>query len=553
MLLWIKINNYALIKEGMAEFSPRFNVITGETGAGKSILLGAVETLFGARADLNALPASDSRCEISGQLAVGGDFRDRTMKLCADYGIPFDAEEGTLNIKRVITRSGSRCFINDSLVTLATLKDVTGILAEVHTANSHQQLGIRSGNLETIDKWAGCGNVLTKCREAWEKWKSLKEEKEKTAASVPDKNEVSRLSAFIEDVENISPAPGEDEEVDSRHRLAADSQWIMESSGAVCNMINGEGGAADILGNIYRTLEQMAKIDAGGLSGMLEKSALISEELRELAAETENYAARVDLDEESFMALEKRRSELFSLRRRYGMTIDNILAAKEEAAIKCKLFYDAEKTLQEYDEKISAAFAVLKDVCSELSLLRRQAAPSFCIAVQKAMADLGLERGRVEMSFSDCEPGPGGADDCEILFAANPGLPLRSLRATASSGELSRMLLAIKSVMAERDAVPVMIFDEIDANLGGETAHRVGDTLCRLADNHQIIAISHLAQVSVRADRHFKVSKGYSGETTASVVDTLEDSGRVPELARMLGGGDSALHHAEKLLENRKG
>ncbi len=549
MLLWIKISNYALIPDAMVEFSPHFNVITGETGAGKSVLLGAVETLFGTRADLNALRDNESRCEIAGQLAVPSPLREDFAILCNGSGIPFDAVEGTVNIKRIMTRSGSRCFINDSLVTLATLKMVIGSLVEIHTANSHQQLGGKVSNLEIIDKWAGAGELLAACRKYADRIKNLEEEKSRITANIPDRIEFSRLAALMEDVDNIAPVQGEDEDVDARHRLAADSQWIMESAGSIGRMINGEGGAADIMGDIYRTLGQMARNDSKGTAAMLEKSALISDELRELAGEVEDYAAGIDLDEEAFAALEKRRSDLFALRRRYGMSIDQLLKARDEAEKRCKLFYEAENTIREQDKLICAAQANLEAECKKLSDLRRKASLTFCKAVQEAMADLGLEHGRIEMSFSPCTPGAGGGDDCEILFAANPGAQLRSLRSVASSGELSRMLLAIKRVMAERDATPVMIFDEIDANLGGETAHRVGNTLCTLAGEHQIIAISHLAQVSVRADRHFRVIKGYSQDSTVSRVETLDGKGRKLELARMLGGGESALLHADGLLK----
>ena len=553
MLLWIKISNYALIPDAMVEFSPRFNVITGETGAGKSVLLGAVEALFGTRADLNTLREQESRCEISGQLSVPAAMQNDFAVLCSDSGIPFDPSEGTVNIKRVMTRSGARCFINDSLVTLSTLKQVTGSLVEIHTANSHQQLGGKNSNLEIIDKWAGSAELLAGCRTFYEKIKALEKEKAELAANIPDQLELSRLSALVEDVDAVAPRPGEDDEVDARHRLASDSQWIMESAGAIDNMINGEGGAADILGNIYRTVGQMARNDSNGTADILEKSALITEELRELAGKVADYASRIDLDEEAFAALEKRRSELFALRRRYGMTIDLLLQARDEAEKKCRLFYEAENTLKEQDRRIAEAAAMLQEKCSLLTALRQKASVSFCKAVQEAMADLGLEHGRIEMSFSPCAPGAGGGDDCEILFAANPGAPLRNLRAVASSGELSRLLLAIKRVMAERDLTPLMIFDEIDANLGGETAHRVGNTLCTLAGEHQIIAISHLAQVSVRADRHFKVSKGYSADSTASRVELLEGESRKMELARMLGGGDSALQHAAGLMKNSNG
>lgn len=550
MLLWIRISNYALIPDALVEFSPRFNVITGETGAGKSVLLGAIEALFGARADMNALRNPEARCEISGQLAVPELMQKEFAAICACAGVPFEPEEGTVNVKRIMTRSGARCFINDSLVTLATLKQITGTLAEIHTANSHQQLGGKISNLELIDKWAGSESMLEECRSFWGKIKDLEAAKAEMTADIPDRSELARLEALVVDVDAVAPSPGEDEDVDARHRLASDAQWIMESSSSICNMINSEGGAADIMSGIYRTVDQLSRNDSRGTAEMLEKCVLITENLRELAGDVEDYAAGIDLDEEAFRALEKRRSDLFALRRRYGMTIDLLLNTRDEAEKRCRLFYESESALREYDRRIAEASAGLQKVCGRLSALRREASVSFCREVQSAMAALGLERGRMEMSFRPCTPGENGGDDCEIIFAANPGSPLRSLRSVASSGELSRMLLAIKSVMAERDAIPVMIFDEIDANLGGETAHRVGDTLCVLSGGHQIIAISHLAQVAVRADRHFMVSKGYSEDSTVSCVETLERENRRKEVARMLGGGESAMQHAADLMKN---
>ena len=244
MLLWIKISDYALIPSAQAEFAPGFNVITGETGAGKSIFLGAVENLFGARSELNVVRTGAARCEIAGQFLVPEERREAFAGSCEALGIPFDAADGLLNIKKIITRSGSRCFVNDSLATLATVRSLTSGLAEIHTANSHQQLGQPAGNLALIDAWCADAGALESCRRIANEIARLDAEREAVRREIPDAAEAARLSALMEDVAAVNPEPGEDEKVDARHRLAANAAGIVEAARAVSGEASGRDSRA---------------------------------------------------------------------------------------------------------------------------------------------------------------------------------------------------------------------------------------------------------------------------------------------------------------------
>ena len=548
MLTYLKIDSLALIRHCEIEFSPGFNVITGETGAGKSVLLSAVSLLLGGRGDKNVIRTGESRCDICGIFQLPGEVQQELAPLLEEAGVP-PCENGELQLRRVITGSSGRCHINDTPVTVHFLRQVGSLLIDVHTANEHQTLVSAQVQLDQLDRFAGAAPLREKCRELCREKKELLQEAAEFEKTMPSAAEAANFQIILEDIRKVAPEAGEDEMLSAKHELASHARQIRETADALNQLLaDGENSVADQLSCAYRLLQDLAKLAPEAGERFLEQCGFLSESARELAAAAADFSGTVELDEEAYAALETRLGDLFTLKRRYGPTLEHVLQTLAEA----------EKKLDDYrrgDEK-RAAFRKaemelekkLQDATAELSRLRRKEAGRFADAVGKKLAGLGFASGKLLPEWKDVAPGPNGADEFQWLFAPNPGEDPKPLRKIASSGELSRVMLALKTVLTDADQVPVSIFDEIDVNIGGETAVRVGEELCRLGKTRQLLCISHLAQVAVQADRHFAVAKSVENNRASTHVVPLEGDDRMQEIARMLGGGEAAGEHARKLL-----
>lgn len=552
MLQYLKIDNLALIGHTEVEFAAGFNVITGETGAGKSILLGAVSLLLGERADRTVIRTGADRCEI------GALFRleERTVRelapRLAEQDIPLE-ENGELQLRRVLTETGGRCYVNGVLVPVRILKEIGELLIDVHGANEHQSLTSRARQLELLDRYAGAEVLRGECAAVCEELRMLRTRVEEFNRDLPNSAEAGYLEMLVSEIEKVEPKPDEDEELARRHALAADSRRILTETAALTELLtDGEGAVTEQLAQGYRMMLSLAKLDEARGNDFLARCELAQETLRELSDDLKEFAGSVELDEAEFAELENRLSALHTLKRRYGPSLGQVLESLESARSRLADFARADGQRREFAAREKALQAQLWEKAGELGKLRRAKAAEFAAAVAEKLAAIGFAAGRLEVEFEETEPGPLGMDQVEILFSANVGEGLQPLRKIASSGELSRLMLALKTVLADADLVPVAIFDEIDVNIGGETAARVGDELKKLGKRRQLLAISHLAQVAARGDRHFAVAKSTAGGRTLSTIAELEAAAREGEIARMLGGGEAALAHARTLLEKIK-
>ncbi|MBQ4107420.1 MAG: DNA repair protein RecN [Lentisphaeria bacterium] len=551
MLTYLSIDNLALIEHAEVEFGPGFNVVTGETGAGKSVLLGAVLLLLGGRADRNAIRAGAERCEICGIFQLPPDAAAEVAIPLAEADIPFDPETGELQLRRILTRETGRCHINGTAVPARLLQTIGELVIDVHTANEHQSLTDRGKQLEILDRFANSAPLRAECARICAAIRQLQSELEEFEKNMPSPAEAEYLASMTAEIDRVAPQPGEDTELAARHTLAAHAREAVENAARIAGLLaDAEDSVSDRIAETYRLLQELAQLDQNRSADFLERCSLISEMVRELARDVADFGGSAELDEAAFQELEQRLGDLYTLKRRYGQTLEQVIEEGHRAADRLAAFHRSRERRQEFTDQLAARQEELRTAAGDLTRCRQQAADAFARAIEAKLQHLGFPGGRLTAELTAVEPGPNGADRLELLFSANPGEPPLPLRKIASSGELSRLMLACKTVLSDADRIPVAIFDEIDVNIGGETAVQVGRELKALGRRRQLLAISHLAQVAANGDRHFRVEKTARDDgRTVTGITPLTPDGRRTELARMLGGGTAAMAHAATLLE----
>ena len=550
MLNWLKIKNMALIEALDVEFGEGFNVVSGETGAGKSILLGTIALLLGERADKGLIRSGTERCEIAAAISVKADIQKTLLAALEQADIPFEPELSEIQLRRVIGKTSNRNYINDTPVTLQTLKNIGNFLVDIHAANEHQSLLSRTTQLDILDRFGKLDALTSQCWDLCKELSTLRSKREKTFADMPSSIEAEHLKMIVEEIQKVSPEPDEDEHLSVKHSLAANSKSILElSSRAAMRLCDSEESIVDKLGEVYRDIQELAHIDSAKAEPLLTACDQIVEQVRDLSYEIENYASNIELDEEGFRDLENRLTDLQSIKRRYGPSLERVLLECEKAQERLVVYSDAEKLRQEFKKKEDDLFTKLKITAKKLSKERRKSAKDFCRQVEDKLKVLGFLQAELDISFSETEPTERGVDRIEFLFSANPGEKIQPLRNIASSGEISRVMLALKTVLADADTIPVLIFDEIDVNIGGKTANQVGKELLNLSASRQILCISHLAQVAACGQYHYAVVKNVNSGRTISTIKRLDADSRTTEIARMLGGTKAAQTHAKELLD----
>lgn len=550
MLQSLTIKNLALIDALKLDFGPGFNVLTGETGAGKSVITGAVGLLTGGRADKSMIRHGAERCELNAVFRMTAQSAPELFDILEDAGIEIegDADGFDLHLRRVMTPTGTRNFVNDTAVTAQFLARVGAEIIDIHAANEHFSLHQPQIQLALLDRFCHNEPELEACRKAANALRDVCRRKTELLATIPKREEADTLRDTITEIEEAALRPNEDQDVASQYSLAANAQEVLELVTASANILDdSEGAVTDRLREVHRYLERLHALDpeADSLRELCEN---IAEQIGELSRDLERYSRRVDVDEESLHRLDDRLAQIQRLKRRYGPTLDDIFATCERAREQLDTFENAGDLLAELEAAEVNASAALTEACAVLHQKRQAGTKQLISKAEAMLGRLGFLKASFSVSFSETEPGTNGADRIEFLFSANPGEPLGPLRLFASSGEMSRVMLALKAVLSEADAMPVLLFDEIDVNIGGETAAVVGEELRKLAHGRQILCISHLAQVAVQAENHIRVVKHVEGDRTLTAAEILEHKGRVEEIARMLGGGAAAVRHAEELL-----
>lgn len=550
-LVSLRIRNLALVEDLTWQPGAGLAAITGETGAGKSLLIGALQLLLGERADKSLIRTGADSCTVEAVFEVAGAkeldvwLEEQGAESCAD---------GELLLKRTFSTTGSgRQFLNGSACTLAALKVLGDRLVDLHGPHDHQSLFSREAQTKVLDAYAGANEVASAFAVAHREQARLAGEVarlhglEQDAALRRD-----MLAHAAKEIAAAKLQPGEEEEVMSRLRAAGSSQRLIELGAQMQSALgaDGEGGMRVALAEAVRAGRELARLDeaAGAILSSLED---VAGRVTDLENEVRHYAERIDADPATLRELEERADLLQSLKRKYGGTMEEVMARGEQAAKDLEDIETRGERIAELQKEQVAMASKATKLAKSLSAARAKAAPSLTKAVTKELRELGFLRAEfgVQLELLD-EARSLGAELAEFEFAPNPGESAKPLRAIASSGEISRVMLALKSVLAGQDGVPLLVFDEIDANVGGEVAVKVGQKMRELSKAHQVLCITHLPQVAAAAHRQFAVTKEFDGTRTTTAVGELSGAERVAELARMLGGQDSksALAHARSLL-----
>ena len=550
-LVSLRIRNLALVEDLTWQPGAGLAAITGETGAGKSLLIGALQLLLGERADKSLIRTGADSCTVEAVFEVAGAkeldvwLEEQGAEPCAD---------GELLLKRTFSTTGSgRQFLNGSACTLAALKVLGDRLVDLHGPHDHQSLFSREAQTKVLDAYAGANEVASAFAVAHREQARLAGEVarlhglEQDAALRRD-----MLAHAAKEIAAAKLQPGEEEEVMSRLRAAGNSQRLIELGSQLQSALgsDGEGGMRVALAEAVRAGRELARLDeaAGAILSSLED---VAGRVTDLENEVRHYAERIDADPATLRELEERADLLQSLKRKYGGTMEEVMARGEQAAKDLEDIETRGERIAELQKEQVAMASKATKLAKSLSAARAKAAPSLTKAVTKELRELGFLRAEfgVQLELLD-EARSLGAELAEFEFAPNPGESAKPLRAIASSGEISRVMLALKSVLAGQDGVPLLVFDEIDANVGGEVAVKVGQKMRELSKAHQVLCITHLPQVAAAAHRQFAVTKEFDGTRTTTAVGELSGAERVAELARMLGGQDSksALAHARSLL-----
>ena len=565
MLTTLRIKNLALVSDLTLELQPGGNVITGETGAGKSIILGALNLVLGERADRTLIRSGEESCAVE---AVFDTKKLRApLKIFLEENGLEPCEEHQLVLKRTFTNAGTnRQFINGSATTLATLATIGEWLVDMHGPHDHQSLLHPAKQLLILDAFGGLDKAREEFGELVRRRTVL--ENEKSALIVDEKTYAQQLDLLRFQVQEISTArlqPDEEKAVEEEFNRASNAAKLLQLSQAALDALSeNENALLTQSGVIGRVLAELQRVDASA-ENLVALHALAGETLRDLQNAVSHYADKVDVDPARLADLEERLNLLHSLKRKYGATLAEVIAFGGEAKQKLHSLESRDAELARINAALAKRDAEILAAGKQLSAARKKIIPQLAKAVGKQLEDLGFKQSKfdIEQKLADGRwqmgngrpnsqlpaPNSSGFDTVEFQFAPNLGEPARPLRAIASSGEMARVMLALKTVLAAEDEIPVLVFDEVDANVGGETANAVGEKMKQIAAKRQVLCITHLPQVAAPADAHYVVTKLVKNGRTISEITLLDKKSRVTELARMLGGqSDAARKHAEALL-----
>jgi DNA repair protein RecN (Recombination protein N) len=566
MLTTLRIKNLALVSDLTLELQPACNVITGETGAGKSIILGALNLVLGERADRGLIRTGEESCSVEAVFNLGAQaaacshaLKHELLHFLANNGLE-PCEENQLVLKRTFSTAGAnRQFINGSPTTLATLASVGEWLVDMHGPHDHQSLLHPAKQLAILDAFGG----LEKERDAFGELVRHRAAlaTEKTALIVDEKTYAQQLDLLRFQVQEISTArlqPGEDEQVEAEFHRASNAAKLLQLSLAALDILSeSETSLFNQSGAAGRVLAELQRVDPGAAK-LVELHSHAAESLRELHSAVSHYSDHVEVDPARLAELEERLNLIQSLKRKYGASLAEVIAFGDEARTRLQALESRDAELARINAALDKVDPEILAAGRKLSAARKKVIPALARAASKQLEDLGFKQSRFDVAMKTDSAGGGagaaavkssGLDEVEFQFAPNPGEPAKALRAIASSGEMARVMLALKTVLAAQDEIPVLVFDEVDANIGGETANVVGAKMKQIAAKRQVLCITHLPQVAAAGDAHYVVTKQVRGGRTISEITLLDKKSRVTELSRMLGGqSEAARKHAEALL-----
>ncbi len=549
MWQYLRLESLGVIDEAELDLGPGFTVITGETGAGKTMVVTALGLLRGERADLALIRRGADRARIEASIVPTPEV----IALVEEAGGQVDDD---LVLARVLTSQGrSRALAGGSTVPAGLLARLADSLVAVHGQSDQQRLVRPQEQRHALDRFAGSDvtDLLEQYRPAYERLRELRARLRDLKTHAGERlQRLDLLRHGLDEIDAVDPQPGEDEDLVQReNRLAHAESLAAAATGAAAALSEDESSAAAALAAARAVVDPVAGHDPR-LEAMGERLSRAAIDLTDIASELASYAADIELDPAGLASIQDRRAALTALQRRYGPGVDEVIAWAEKARAEVLELDLDDSAVEHLESEAQDMQQKAVELAGRLTAARTRAAAQLSREVGAELTELAMPSAHLDIRVTAGDPGLHGADEIEIWFAANSGAEPRPLAKAASGGELSRLMLAIEVVLAGRDPVPTLVFDEVDAGIGGRTAVEVGRRLARLAEHAQVIAVTHLPQVAAFADSHFVVSKSDDGTITSSSVVRLDQSGRVDELARMLAGVDdssAAQQHARELLE----
>ena len=550
MLTSLYIQNYALIEKLQVEFHSGLNIITGETGAGKSILLGALGLVLGNRADMSVLKDTDKKCVVEAEFSIENEI---IKSLFTDNDIDYDAH--TIIRREVNPNGKSRAFINDTPVNLSLLNDVAILFIDIHSQHQNRQLSTQSFWLNIIDKVAGINDILENYKNVFSAYKG-------TLAAyhtkMEDISELTREREFIEHQVNELVNAGIDTEnlVELEEELSQleHAEEIKSNISLALELLNNEQtGDLYQLNTIKSSLDKIAKVyhKAGDLS---ERVSSLLIELKDITDELEDAAESIDFTPERLSHLQGRVSQFYTLFQKYRVeNQEELIKLRDNSQHKLEELNDGDFNLEQLKKKLDSLHNEVQKIADDLTSKRKGVFNSICSYVVDLLTDLGMPDSKMQIELSKAELTATGQDSFKVLFTANKSMPVNDINKIASGGETSRLMLAVKSLISNTSGLPAIIFDEIDTGVSGEIAHKMGNIIRRMANGMQVINITHLPQVASKGDAHFLVHKNNSGESTRTLVTLLNPEQRLHEIAKMLSGEhitDAALENARILLNS---
>ncbi len=551
MLEYLKVRNLAIVENAEVHFAPGLNIVTGETGSGKSVLIGALSLILGERADHGAIRTGTSEMSIEAGFSITDPLPVDTV--LADAGLP-PCEEGQLLVRRVVSANGTgRCWINDSPATLATLRRLGENLIDMHGPYDHQSLLSPDFQLKLLDAFGHTSRERDAYCERFRAWQELRREREELEAESDGnvEEEIDRLRFIVDEIDNAALTEEDGDSLVERHAEAANAGEIIQLGNAIVNgLTDDDASIFDSLAAVQQRIGELARIlpEAEAWHEEAEETAV---RIQELSRTITDRLQRVEADPELLAQLEERLALVQKLKRKYGPSFEEIAACRDAKKERLDKLLSKGARLAALAGEIAAAEAAARKAGEALTAVRSKAAAKLAKAITAELRPLGFAQSLFKVDITPREPVASGIDNVVFSFAPNPGEPAMALRAIASSGEIARVMLAVKSVLAEQDSIPLLVFDEIDSNIGGEVGRAVGRKLRALAKTHQIISITHLPQVAAYGEAHFSVSKRVEGSRTHASIMPLDDKMRAEEIARMLGGSDFTsvtLEHAREMI-----
>ena len=552
MLEHLHVKNLALIREAEIDFTEGLNILTGETGAGKSIVIGSVGLALGGKVAKDLVrPGADFGLAELVFSVTSERLKDRLKELDV---IP---EDGQIILSRKIMNGKSINKINGETVTLNQLRETAALLIDVHGQHEHQSLLQKKKHLEILDEYAKeeLQPIKEKLAAAYTEWKKLTEEQKNARMDEESRmRELSLLEFETKEIEDAGLSIGEDEELEQRYRKMTGAKRLMEAAGTAYGLTGYEEaeGAGTAIGRALRELQGVQSLDEDlrDLTGQLSDiDSLLNDFNRELS----DYVSSLEFAGEEFEQVEERLNQLNHLKSKYGKTLEAVLEYGQKQQERLAALQDYDAYLARLEKQTAEKERELEGLCEEASVIRKRYAEVLCAKIRGHLIDLNFLDVEFELEFDRISGyTSGGFDDAEFVISTNPGESLRPLAKIASGGELSRIMLAIKTVLADKDQIETVIFDEIDVGISGRTAQKVSEKMMLIGRSRQVICITHLAQIAAMADTHFRIEKQVADGGTRTGIRRLTEAESVEELARILGGAeitDAVFQNASEMKE----